>query len=52
MGIKSFKIPIILIFAVIILYTIGIVRQNSKIKNKNSQIEITNVSYDGKILKI
>ena len=46
MGIKSFKIPIILIFAVIILYTIGIVRQNSKIKNKNSQIEITNVSYD------
>ncbi len=46
MRIKSFKIPIILIFAVIILYTIGIVRQNSKIKNKNSQIEITNVSYD------
>ena len=46
MGIKNFKIPIILIFAVIILYTIGIVRQNSKIKNKNSQIEITNVSYD------
>ena len=46
MGIKSFKIPLILIFAVIILYTIGIVRQNSKIKNKNSQIEITNVSYD------
>lgn len=46
MGIKNFKIPIILIFAAIILYTIGIVRQNSKIKNKNSQIEITNVSYD------
>lgn len=46
MRIKSFKIPIILIFAAIILYVIGIVRQNSKIKNKNSQIEITNVSYD------
>ena len=46
MGIKNFKIPIILIFAVIILYGIGIVRQNAKIKNKNSQIEITNVSYD------
>ena len=46
MGIKNFKIPIILIFAAIILYTIGIVRQNAKIKNKKSQIEITNVSYD------
>lgn len=46
MGIKSFKIPIILIFAAIILYTIGIIRQNAKIKNKKSQIEITNVSYD------
>ena len=46
MGIKNFKIPIILIFAAIILYTIGIIRQNAKIKNKKSQIEITNVSYD------
>lgn len=46
MGIKNFKIPIILIFAAIILYTIGIVRQNAKIKNKKSRIEITNVSYD------
>ena len=46
MGIKNFKIPIILIFAAIILYTIGLVRQNAKIKNKKSQIEITNVSYD------
>ena len=46
MGIKNFKIPIILIFAAIILYGIGIVRQNAKIKNKKSQIEITNVSYD------
>lgn len=46
MGIKNFKIPIILIFAAIILYTIGIVRQNAKIKNKKSRIEIINVSYD------
>ena len=46
MGIKNFKIPIILIFAAIILYGIGIIRQNAKIKNKKSQIEITNVSYD------
>ena len=36
MGIKNFKIPIILIFAAIILYTIGIIRQNAKIKNKKS----------------
>ena len=46
MGIKNLEIPIILIFAAIILYTIGIIRQNAKIKNKKSQIEITNVSYD------
>ena len=44
--IKKLKIPIIFILIGILLYFIGILRQNSKFEKSRKKLEIVNVSYD------
>ena len=43
---KKLRVPVIFVAIIILLYFVGVIRQNSKIGKNKQKMEIVNVSYD------